>query len=81
MCLQYLYQYLHNPQGAGVEDYLCNKLYRMPEAAVERYLLQFLYLAISKPGSTLEKTIVALCSRSFVIAVKVGCQCSCWLLL
>ncbi|KAL6758986.1 hypothetical protein V8C86DRAFT_3133779, partial [Haematococcus lacustris] len=72
MCLQYLYQ---NPQPA-VEDYLCNKLVALPESAIERYLLQFVYLAVSRPGSVLERTIVSLCTRSFVLAVKVH-----WLLL
>lgn len=68
MCLHYLYQ----NHDAGVQDYLCKKLYEMPEEAVERYLLQFVYLAISRPGSTLERTIIAWCKKSFVVALKVG---------
>jgi hypothetical protein len=43
----------------------------MPEPEVERYLLQFVYLAVSRPGSALERTIIAFCSKSFTIAVKV----------
>lgn len=66
MCLQYLYT---NPQP-GVEDYLANKLFEMPEPSIERYLLQFVYLAVSRPGSPLERTIIALCSKSFSIALK-----------
>ncbi len=70
MCLQYLWQ---NPTP-GVEDYLCNKLFAMPEGAIERFLMEFVYLAVSKPGSALERTIVSLCSKSFPIALKVRPQ-------
>lgn len=55
----------------GVHDYLCNKLYELPESALEKYLLQLTYLAFSKPGQQLERTIIDLCSKSFRIAVKV----------
>ncbi len=67
MALQYLYQ---NPQP-GVEDYLCSKIHQMSDAQVELYLLQLVYLAVAKPGSTLERTIVGLCAKSFVLALKV----------
>lgn len=67
-CPQYLYQHPYS----GVEDYLCNKLNELPEPAIEQYLLQYVYLAASRPGSALERTIIGLCSKSFVIAIKVG---------
>lgn len=60
-----------NTHTTCLQDYLCNKLYAMPEPEVERYLLQFVYLAVSRPGSALERTIVAFCSKSFTIAIKV----------
>lgn len=66
LCVQYLW--LH--PGSGVEDYLCNKLNELPEPEIERYLLQFVYIAAGRPGSALERTIVGLCSKSFVIAIK-----------
>ena len=68
LCKQYLYQH----PNSGVEDYLCNKLNELPEPAIEQYLLQYVYLAASRPGSALERTIIGLCSKSFVIAIKVG---------
>lgn len=68
MCLHYLYQ---NSSSPGVEQYLCTRLLAMPEASVERYLLQLVYLAVARPGSALERTVVALCSQSFPISLKV----------
>ncbi len=32
--------YLYKSQSAGVRDYLCNRLYGLPEREVERYLSQ-----------------------------------------
>jgi len=64
-------QYLYQHPNSGVEDYLCNKLNELPEPAIEQYLLQFVYLAASRPGSALERTIIGLCAKSFVIAIKV----------
>ena len=54
-----------------MQDYLCNKLYELSDEAIERYLLQLVYLAVSKPGQALERTIVGLCSKSFKVAIKV----------
>lgn len=64
-------QYLYQHPNSGVEDYLCNKLNELPEPSIEQYLLQFVYLAANRPGSALERTIIGLCSKSFVIAIKV----------
>lgn len=50
---------------------MCNKLNELPEPSIEQYLLQFVYLAANRPGSALERTIIGLCSKSFVIAIKV----------
>ncbi|KAG2497053.1 hypothetical protein HYH03_005051 [Edaphochlamys debaryana] len=66
VALQYLYQNLQ----PGVHDYLCNRLHELGEESVEKYLLQLVYLAVSKPGGTLERTIVDLCSKSFRVAIK-----------
>jgi hypothetical protein len=67
-------RYLHQNQGPGVHDYLCNKLYELPEKSLEKYLLQFVYLAVSRPASALERVIVDYCSKSFRVAVKVRCE-------
>lgn len=67
----HLCRYLYQNTQPGVQDYLCNKLFELGEDAVDRYLLQFVYLAVSRPGQPLERTIVDLCSRNFRIAIKV----------
>jgi hypothetical protein len=71
-----LFRYLYQSTQPGVHDYLCNKLFEMSEEAVERYLLELVYMAASKPGGSLEQTIVVLCSKSFRVALKVY-----WLIL
>lgn len=63
--------YLYQNTAAGVQDYLCNKLHELPQKGFERFLLQFVLLAVSRPGSALEKVLTDLCSKSFRIAVKV----------
>lgn len=68
-CCRYIYQ---NKSG-GVHDYLCNKLYEVPEPDIERYLSQFCQLIVARPGSALERVIIDLCARSLRIAVKVRC--------
>ncbi len=66
-----LCRYLFNNTQPGVQDYLCNRLHELGETAIEKFLLQFVYLAVSKPGHALERTIIDLCSKSFRIAIKV----------
>lgn len=51
-------------------DYLCNRLYTLPEKEVERYLSQLCQLVLLRPGSSLEKVMVDLCAQSLRIAVK-----------
>lgn len=65
---RYIYQRETSP---GVQDYLCNKLYDLPEHDIERHLSQFCQLIAYKPGGSLERVIVDLCSKSLRIAVKV----------
>ena len=55
-----------------MQDYLCNRLYSLPEAGIERYLTQLCQLVIHKPHSPLEKVLADLCARSLRIAVKVS---------
>lgn len=66
--------YLYKSNSPGVLDYLCNRLYTLPERDVERYLSQLTQLAIQRgPNSSLGRVIVGLCAQSLRIAVKVGC--------
>jgi hypothetical protein len=41
------------------------------ENALDSFLLQLVYIATSKPGGSLERTLVELASRSFKLALKV----------
>lgn len=65
-------RYLFKSTSAGVQDYLCNRLYSLPEAGVERYLLQLGQLVLTRPHSSLERVLIDLCARSLRLAVKVG---------
>jgi len=66
-----LCRYLYKSTSDGVQDYLCNRLYTLPEKGLERYLSQLCQLIINQPGSSLERVMVDLCARSLRIAVKV----------
>eukprot|EP00878_Enallax_costatus_P024034 GHUV01025622.1.p1 GENE.GHUV01025622.1~~GHUV01025622.1.p1 ORF type:complete len:181 (+),score=32.50 GHUV01025622.1:165-707(+) len=65
------------------QDQLCRDLLQLPAASVNQYLLQYVYLAVSRPSAPLERAIVELCGRSFNLAVQVqliqpsGSWCSC----
>lgn len=65
-------RYIYQNETGGVHDYLCNKLYELSEHKIELYLSQFCQLIVTRPGSSLERVIVDLCSKSLRIAVKVG---------
>lgn len=54
-----------------MQDYLCNRLYSLPEAGIERYLSQLCHLMVTRPGSSLERVMVDLCARSLRVACKV----------
>lgn len=64
-------RYLYQSSNPGVVEYLCNRLFDLSESALDAYLLQLVYLAVAKPGGTLERTLVELASRSFKLALKV----------
>ena len=66
------YRYLYKSNSPGVQDYLCNRLYALPEAGLEKYLSQLIQLIIIKPYGPLEKVVVDLCAKSLRIAVKVS---------
>jgi hypothetical protein len=58
----------HDPQQ---QEVLCHELLALPADHVQRYLLQYVYLAVSRPSGPLERAVTQLCSRSFNIAVQV----------
>ena len=66
------YRYLFKSTSEGVQDYLCNRLYSLPENGVEQYLLQLVQLVLTRPHSPLERVLIDLCARSLRLAVKVG---------
>ena len=67
-------RYLYKSNSPGVQDYLCNRLYTLQEAELEKYLSQLCQLLINRPYGPLEKVVVDLCAKSLRIAVKVRCH-------
>ncbi len=64
-------RYLYQNSSPAVQDYLATKLHSLGEPAIDKYLLQFVYLAVSRPNHALERTMIELCSKSFRISIKV----------
>ncbi|CAG9460413.1 unnamed protein product [Pedinophyceae sp. YPF-701] len=62
--------YLHRNTSDGVNDYLCNKLYTLPEDGIDRYLSQLTHIAAQRPGSTLDKFLIDVCANSLRVAIK-----------
>jgi phosphatidylinositol 4-kinase len=65
-------RYLFNNPSPAVQEYLCQRLHELSEPALEKYLLELVYIAVERPSSNLEHAIIDLCSKSFRIAVKVS---------
>lgn len=63
---------LFTKQDPHHEEQLCEELLQLPAARINRYLLEYVYLAVSRPSGALERAIVELCGRSFNTAVQVG---------
>lgn len=64
-------RYLYKSNQQGIQDYLCNRLYDLPEQGIERYLSQLTQLLVQRQNPLLDKVVVDLCARSLRIAVKV----------
>lgn len=63
--------YLHKDLHATTREYLCHRLYMLPEAEVEPYVSQLCQLYVSKGGDKeVAKLLVDLCANSLNIAVK-----------
>ena len=63
--------YLHKPLSQEMHEYLCSRLYTLPEADLERYLSQLGQLCVSRPDPALEDVLAGLCAQSLRVAVKV----------
>ncbi len=63
--------YLHKDLPATTREYLCRRIYMLPEAEVEPYVSQLCHLYVSKGGDDqVAKLLVDLCANSLNIAVK-----------
>ena len=62
--------YLWRTRSEGVIDYLCNRMYTLPDDRVERYLSQIIMLQILRPNASLERTIIDFCGRSIRLGTK-----------
>ena len=56
---------------AAAQEALCGALLARPPEALAPYLLQLVYLAVSRPAGPLERAVAALCGRCFNIALQV----------
>lgn len=63
-------RYLHKSVDKETHEYLCHRLYTLPEEDLERYLSQLCQLCISSSDESLQRVLLGLCGRSLRIAVK-----------
>eukprot|EP00889_Picochlorum_renovo_P000084 jgi/Picre1/27114/NNA_000084.t1 len=69
--------YLHKDLPTATREYLCRRMYSLPECEVESYVSQLCQLCVSKGGDPeVENLLVDLSSNSLNIAVKIY-----WILL
>jgi len=63
--------YIHQKPSGGVHDYLCNRLFELPDEAVQRILSPLCELATHRDSSSqaLDRALVGLCSRSLRTAL------------
>lgn len=63
--------YLHKDLPATTREYLCHRIYMLPESEVEPYVSQLCQLYVSKGGDDeVARLLVDLCANSLNIAVK-----------
>jgi len=62
--------YLHRTDSEGTHDYLCNRLFDLPDADVEAVLPQLVTLALARPDTRLASSLARLCSRSLSLGAK-----------
>lgn len=69
--------YLHKDLSPKTREYLCERIYMLPESEVESYVSQLCQLYVSRQGhEEVGKLLVDLCANSLNIAVKIY-----WILL
>jgi hypothetical protein len=66
-----LHRSLFATQDNHQQQLLCAELLQLPAERINRYLLEYVYLAVSRPSGPLERAITELCGRSFNTAVQV----------
>lgn len=63
--------YLHKDLPESTREYLCQRIYQLPESEVEPYVSQLCQLYVSKGGDDqVERLLIDLCANSLNIAVK-----------
>jgi len=63
--------YLHKDLPEQTREYLCQRIYMLPESDVEPYVSQLCQLYVSKGGDDqVERLLIDLCANSLNIAVK-----------
>ena len=63
--------YLHKDLPEQTREYLCQRVYNLPESDVEPYVSQLCQLYVSKGGDDqVEQLLIDLCANSLNIAVK-----------
>ncbi len=63
--------YLHKDLPEQTREYLCQRIYQLPESDVEPYVSQLCQLYVSKGGDDqVERLLIDLCANSLNIAVK-----------
>jgi len=63
--------YLHKDLPEQTREYLCQRIYQLPESDVEPYVSQLCQLYVSKGGDDpVERLLIGLCANSLNIAVK-----------
>jgi hypothetical protein len=73
-CLVSICRGLFSSHDQQLQELLCAELLALPPSHINRYLLQYVYMAVARPCGPLERTLTQLCGRSFNIAVQV-CGC------
>lgn len=65
--------YIHQKPAGGVHEYLCNRLFALPDNAVEDILSQLCELAVRPPtpSASVQRALVGLAGRSTRTALKV----------
>eukprot|EP00741_Cyanophora_paradoxa_P023677 tig00021612_g22871.t1 len=62
--------YLHKYDHQGVQDYLCNELYKYPDEVIEQYLPQLCHLLLHRESPALERFILDRCAKSMHLAFQ-----------